>query len=65
MARQGIPRLRHLAYRSLDRIRRQPLISDFLTERATTLTQYADEEAVWDSLKTNKAVIVAAEVDIP
>lgn len=62
MARQGTPRLRHLKHRSLERTTRQPIITDFVTERATTLSQYADEDAVWASLKTNKAETVAAEV---
>lgn len=65
MARQGTPRLRHLAHRLLERVRRQPIITNFVTERASTLTQYADEDAVWASLKVNKAETVAAEVDTP
>jgi len=65
MARQGTPRLRHLSHRALARVKRQPLISDFVAERASTLTQYADEDAVWAALHTNKAVTVAAEVDTP
>lgn len=64
MARQGTPRLRHKKHRSLDRVRRQPLITDFLTERAATLLQYADEAAVWDALSTSKARTVAAEVSV-
>lgn len=65
MAREGIPRVRHLEHRDLDRVKRQPTLSGFLAERATTLTQYADEEAVWDKLKTTPAEAVAAEVDTP
>ena len=62
MARQGVPRIRHLAHRDLARVKRQPIITDFLTERATTLAQYADEEAVWEALKTTNSVTIAAEV---
>lgn len=65
MARQGIPRIRHLAHRDEARLRHQPLITDFLAERAATLTQYADTAAVWEALKTTKAVTIAAEVDVP
>lgn len=65
MARQGIPRVRHLHHRALERVKRQPLISDFVSERAATLTQYADEDAVWAQLHIDKAVTIAAEVDIP
>jgi len=62
MARKGTPRIRHLKHRSLVRVKRQPIITDFLTERASTLSQYADESAVWDSLKTSSAEVVAAEI---
>ena len=65
MARKGTPRLRHLHHRALERVLRQLLISDFVTERDTTLTQYADEDAVWAALKTNNAETIAAEFDIP
>jgi len=65
MARQGTPRLRHLAHRQLTRVQRQPIVTGFVAERASTLTQYADEDAVWASLKINKADTVAAEVDTP
>lgn len=62
MARQGIPRIRHLKHRSLGRVKRQPIITDFLTERSTTLSQYANSQAVWDALKTSSTEAVAAEV---
>lgn len=65
MARQGTPRIRHLAHRDLGRVRRQPLLEGFVAERASTLTQYADEDAVWDRLKVVPAEALATEVDIP
>ncbi len=63
MARKGIPRLRHLNHRHLERTVRQPIITDFLTERSDTLTEYADEAAVWDALKTNRPETIAAQVE--
>lgn len=61
MARKGTPRLRHLKHRSLERTTRQPIITDFVTERAATLSQYANAAAVWLKLKTTKAEVIAAE----
>lgn len=65
MARVGTPRLRHLRHRQLDRVERQPIVTDFVDERASTLTQYADADAVWEALKATKAETLADEVDIP
>lgn len=61
MARNGTPRIRNLRHREFDRVKRQPIISDFLTERAATLSQYADEQAVWEALKTSNPEVIAAE----
>ena len=65
MAREGIPRVRHLEHRDLDRVKRQRTLSSFVAERATTLTQYANEDAVWSRLKVVPARALDAEVDIP
>jgi len=65
MAREGIPRIRHLEHRALDRVKRQPNLSDFVAERATSLTQYTDGDAIWDRLKVVSAEALASEVDIP
>ena len=45
MAREGTPRLRHLRHRRLGRIDHQPIITDFLDERATTLAGTGTEVA--------------------
>lgn len=65
MAREGTPRVRNLKHRALARVKHQPVLSAFITERNTTLTQYADEDAVWARLKSVPAVVLAAEINIP
>lgn len=62
MARKGIPRIRHLHHRKLERVNRQPIVTDFLTERATALPAYANEQEVWDALHVKKAETIAAEI---
>lgn len=61
MAREGTPRVRHKKHRAFTRLKRQPIITNFLTERAASLLAYADEEAVWDQLSIDKAETIAAQ----
>ena len=59
------PRIRHLNHRKLERVRYQDDILEFVSERADTLTQYADTQEVWEALKTSNSMVIAGEVDIP
>lgn len=61
----GIPRIRKLRHRVLERTRRQGKILAFLDERvATAPIAFPDQEAVWAALKSDQAVIVAAVSDV-
>lgn len=62
MARQGLPRLRHLKHRIQERVKRQPLITDFVAERIANSGAYRFDNEVWDALKIRKPRDIVQDV---
>jgi len=59
------PRIRHLNHRTLDKLRYQDTINNFVDERTSALTQYSTRQDVWDAIASTSSIVVANEVDIP
>lgn len=60
----GIPRIRHLRHRELDRVRHQDNILEFIDERVSSSpVAFPDNVSVWAALQSDPAVVIAAVSD--